>query len=198
MDYLKTIEYRIKPIQAFGIIRNCSGCGRKELFISTGQFRINANGNLVDIWLVYQCEKCKHTYNLTVYERVKPKKIPKDLYSAFLRNDEELAFKYGTDLDLLKRNKVNVDISGLEYRCEKIKGCDAASDNPDFDLLPAGISDGCTRIIVQNPYRLKIRIDKLLPELTGISRSKMKKRMQEGKICFTGTYLEEITEIILK
>ena len=169
MDYLNTIEYRIKPTQALKIIRNCSGCGRKAFFVSTGQFRVNANGNLVDIWLVYQCEKCRHTYNLTVCERTKAKKIAKEQYLAFLRNDEELALKCGTNLDLLKRNKAETDINRLEYQYEKVK---------------TEAKDGCSRIIIQNPYRLKVRIDRLLPELIGISRSQMKKMVQEGKICF--------------
>lgn len=182
MDYLNTIEYRIKPTQALKIIRNCSGCGRKTFFVSTGQFRVNANGNLVDIWLVYQCEKCRHTYNLTVYERTKAKKLAKEQYLAFLRNDEELALECGTNLDLLKRNKAETDINGLEYQYEKVE---------------AEAKDGGLRIIIQNPYRLKVRIDKLLPELMEISRSQMKKMVQEGKICFEGTYLAETTEIII-
>lgn len=182
MDYLNTIEYRIKPTQALKIIRNCSGCGRKAFFVSTGQFRVNANGSLVDIWLVYQCEKCRHTYNLTIYERTKANKIAKEQYLAYLRNDEELALKCGTNLNLLKKNKAEADIDGLEYQYENVK---------------TEAKDGCSRIIIQNPYRLKVRIDRLLPELMGISRSQMKKMMQEGKICFEGTYLAETTEIII-
>lgn len=189
MDYLNTIEYRIKPTQALKIIRNCSGCGRKAFFVSTGQFRVNANGNLVDIWLVYQCEKCRHTYNLTIYERTKANKIAKEQYLAYLRNDAELALKCGTNLDLLKRNKAEADINGLEYQYEKVE-----SETSHPKRLN---KDGCSRIIIQNPYRLKVRIDRLLPELMEISRSQMKKMVQEGKICFEGTYLAETTEIII-
>ena len=201
MDYLNTIEYSIRPTQALKIIRNCSGCGRKGLFVSTGQFRVNANGSLIDIWLVYQCEKCRHTYNLTVYERTKAKKIAKEQYLAFLRNDEEIALKCGTNLDLLKRNKAEADVNGLEYQYEKLEARalqPEGSSEGDCNSPLAGEKDGCSRIIIQNPYRLKVRIDRLLPELIGISRSQMKNLIQEGKICFTGTYLAETTEIIIK
>lgn len=197
MDYLNTIEYRISPVRAFRIIRNCSGCGRKTFFASTEQFRINANGNLVDIWLVYQCEKCRHTYNLTVYERTKAKKIPREQYRAFLCNDKELARKCGTDLDLFKRNKAEADINGLEYRCEKIEK-EALRQGSADGTLSIGESSRGARIIVHNPYRLKIRIDRLLPELAGFSRSQIKRRIQEEKICFAGTYLAEVTEIMIK
>ncbi len=139
MDYLNTIEYRISPVRALKIARNCSGCGRKTFFVSTGQFRINANGSLVDIWLVYQCEK--------------------------------------------------IDPKTLGAESAKVSVGSALSAETD---------NGCVRIIIQNPYRMKVRIDKLLPELTKISRSQMKKLIQEEKICFAGTYLAERTEIILR
>lgn len=201
MDYLNTIEYGIRPTQALKIIRNCSGCGRKALFVSTGQFRVNANGNLIDIWLIYQCEKCRHTYNLTVHERTKAKKIAKEQYLAFLRNDEELALKCGTDLDLLKRNKAEADMNGLKYQYEKYKtemSQPVGLNEDNYNLFSTRENAGCSRIIIQNPYHLKVRIDKLLPELMEISRSQMKNLIQEEKICFAGTYLAEMTEIIIK
>lgn len=40
---------------------SCGGCRRKTEFVNTGRFRVNANGNRLDVWLIYQCERCKHT-----------------------------------------------------------------------------------------------------------------------------------------
>ena len=75
-------------------------------FVNTGKFRVNANVNRVDVWLIYQCEKCKHSLNLTVYERVRPSRISGEEYRLFLENDETLAVKYGNDKEFLKRNRV--------------------------------------------------------------------------------------------
>ncbi len=75
-------------------------------FVNTGKFRVNANGSRVDVWLIYQCEKCKHSLNLTVYERVRPSRISDEEYRLFLENDETLAVKYGNDKEFLKRNRV--------------------------------------------------------------------------------------------
>lgn len=75
-------------------------------FLNTGKFRVNANGNSVDVWLIYQCEKCKHSLNLTIYERIRPGRIPRELYEKFMENDEELAEIYGNDREFLKRNRV--------------------------------------------------------------------------------------------
>lgn len=86
------------------VFRRCGGCGKKQEFVNSGRFRVNANGNRIDVWLIYRCAKCKHSWNLTIYERKKPGKIPAEEYELFLENDEELAFKYGNDMGFLKRN----------------------------------------------------------------------------------------------
>lgn len=57
---------------------------------------MNVNGNKVDVWLIYRCKKCKHSWNLTIYERVRPSKIK--------QGDYELASEYGKDISFLKRN----------------------------------------------------------------------------------------------
>ncbi len=95
MRYSKEKEYKV--------IHKCARCGRKMIFISTRRFRVNANKNKLDVWLIYQCKKCKHTLNIPIYERVSPQKIPKELYEGFLANDEELAVRCGSDAALFKR-----------------------------------------------------------------------------------------------
>ena len=100
MSYSNEKEYKI--------LHKCAHCGKKTAFISTRRFRVNANKNKLDVWLIYQCKKCKHTLNIPIYERVSPQKIPRELYEGFLANDEELAGRYGADAALLKRNRLLV------------------------------------------------------------------------------------------
>ena len=49
------------------------------------KFRVNANGNILDIWLIYQCVECKHTLNLAIYERKKASSITKEEYQCLDR-----------------------------------------------------------------------------------------------------------------
>ena len=91
MNYLMKLEYEIVPDESFSVVRNCSSCGRKTNFINTKKFRVNENENKLDVWLIYQCENCKHSYNLSIYERKSPSLIPKSQYERFLSNDELLA-----------------------------------------------------------------------------------------------------------
>ena len=93
---------------SFRIYHRCAGCKKKQEFVNSGKFRVNANGNLVDVWLIYRCRKCKHSLNLTVYERTRPQKIPADLFEAFQDNDEKTALSYGESVEFLKKNKVEI------------------------------------------------------------------------------------------
>ena len=86
------------------VFHRCGGCGKKQEFLNSGKFRVNANGKNVDVWLIYRCAKCKHSWNLTVYERTRPGKIPRALFEAFEQNDAETARAFGGDMNFLKRN----------------------------------------------------------------------------------------------
>lgn len=90
------------------VYHRCGGCGKKQEFVNSGKFRVNANGNCIDVWLIYRCKKCKHTWNLTIYERIKPSKLDPETYELFLANDEELAIQYGNDICFLRKNNAEL------------------------------------------------------------------------------------------
>lgn len=181
MSYLNKIEYEIVMEESFVIIRNCAGCGRKTLFRNTEKFRVNANGNKVDVWLIYQCENCKHTCNLTIYERQKPTAIPTEEYRRFLENDEELAKIYGRNLQFFKRNKADVHAQGITFHVEKRK--------------EERTKEWCSQQIllaIHNPGGLKLRPEKQIAEALGLSRSQVKRLLdrEEMKIQeLSGEYL---------
>ena len=175
--------YEIHPRSSYRIIRNCSGCGCKTSYVNTGNFRINANGNKVDIWLIYQCEKCRHTYNLTLYERVSPASVGED-YRHFQENSQELALSCGCDKGLFQRNRAEIDLENIEYSIIPVK--------------KDGRQQGDTRICIQNPFELKIRTEKILAEILDISRSQLKKMMKEGRIEAEGRYIGKEMEIVVR
>lgn len=170
MSYLK-IEYEIVPTESFCVIRGCSGCGRKTHFRNTQKFRVNANGNRVDVWLIYQCEHCKHTLNLAVYERQKVSSVPKAEYEAFLRNDAQLAQQYGKTLSLFQKNKAAVDFERMNYSYVKL-----------HETIQDSGSDKSMELTIHNPCGLKIRPEKQIADVLALSRSQVKKRMAQGEI----------------
>jgi hypothetical protein len=162
--YTRNFEYTVVPEESFEIVRKCSGCGCKSVFYNTNNFRVNANGNKIDVWLIYQCRKCKHTNNLTVYERCRPEGIPLEEYEEYLSNSKKLAFRYGTDIQFFARNRVEVDLSNIKYRIsKKNEKVVETKDTHKGDI-----------IIIDNNHALKVRTDKIVSEILNISRSELK------------------------
>lgn len=170
MSYLKEMEYEIIPTESYQIIRGCAGCGCKQNFINTGKFRVNANGNQLDAWLIYQCEKCGHTYNLPLYERVRPGKIPKNVYEGFLANDEELAFQYGTDKTVFSRGRAEVAWEKVRYKLVSAKVC-------DYDLERDSL-----KVFLHNPYQIPVREEKIAADILQVSRSRIKKLQEKERL----------------
>ena len=171
MSYLKKIEYEIVLKDSFWVIRGCPKCGSKTHYKNTKKFRINANGNKLDIWLIYQCEECKHTLNISIYERRKVSSIPKEEYQRFLSNDEKLAEAYGKNMQLFLKNKADIDFDALNYDFIKTQE----------SLENAGFGEQIL-ITINNPLGLKIRPEKQIAEVLGLSRSQVKRRLEKGEI----------------
>lgn len=171
MSYLKKIEYEIVLKDSFLVIWNCPKCGRKTFFKNTGKFRVNANGNKLDVWLIYQCEECKHTLKLSIYERQKVSSIPQKEYMGFLRNNEQLAETYGKDMQLFRKNKVDIDFGRLKYDLVKLN-----------ETIESGGSVKQIVVTINNPHQLKIRPEKQIAEALGLSRSQVKSLLEKGEM----------------
>ncbi len=169
MSYLKKIEYEIVLRDSFLVMRGCPKCGRRTHFKNTKKFRVNANGNKLDIWLIYQCEECKHTLNLAIYERQKASSIPKEEYLCFLDNDELLAEMYGKNMQLFRKNKADIDLERVNYDFVKLHEDIACSDSENQIMLS-----------INNPEQLKIRPEKQIAEVLGLSRSQVKNMLKKG------------------
>ena len=171
MSYLRKIEYEIVRKDSFLIIRNCPKCGRKSHYINTKKFRVNANGNKLDIWLIYQCAECKHTLNLAIYERKKASSITKEEYQCFLDNDEQLAERYGKDMQLFRTNKADIDFDRLHYGVIKLHETKEISGFGEQII-----------ITVKNPNQMKIRSEKQIAMVLGLSRNQVKSLLEKGEI----------------
>lgn len=171
MSYSKKLEYEIVLKDSFFVIRGCSKCGRKTCFKNTKKFRVNANGNKLDIWLIYQCEECKNTFNLAIYERQKASSIPKMEYKGFLENNEKLAETYGKNVQLFRKNKTDIDFERMNYDVVKLH---ESVESSDSDLQAV--------VTIHNPDQLKVRLEKQIARDLGLSRTQVKALIKKGKI----------------
>lgn len=187
MSYLKGETWTLTPVSSYKIVRNCPKCGTKSLFQSTGNFRINANKKCVDIWLIYQCENCRSTYNLTVFERVSPKKLPGELYKKFQENNSGLALEIGTAKEIFEKNRAVVKEESISYIVTK--------EDTEIPVSLQALEGNCRIICIQNPSGLKIRADKFLAKQLSISRSKVKHLIADGLL--QGSKKENLEKIHL-
>ena len=187
MSYVIKTEYRIILNQSFKIIRKCATCSKKTSFHNSKRFRVNANGNKIDVWLIYSCEKCKQTLNLSIYERKNPHHINPTEYQKFLENHEELAKEYGKNKSFFNHNKVEIDWDDLSYT---LQPSNKESTGEGIKFKPH------QQILVINEYDLNLREDKIASEILQVSRSQLKKMMKKGKIMLTKDHGNFIIDIL--
>lgn len=177
MSYIYIMEYEIVPKETYKIKRVCAGCGGKQFFECKEKFRVNANGNRVDVWLIYGCEKCGHTYHLPIYERVKMDRISKMEYQEFLENDVDTVFRYGTDKSIFGKNRAEI-----AWELAKFELVTMGKNKPEFVNTPILVN-------LYNPYGIPVRKDKVLSKILQISRSKVIELINEGEL-----FVNEIKE----
>ncbi|OZU87585.1 hypothetical protein CIL03_15970 [Virgibacillus indicus] len=166
MSINNLFTYEIIAQETPYINRNCSKCKTNTEFYCSEKFRVNANQKIVDIWLIYNCKHCEGTWNYPILSRVNINKIDSMLIQKFMNNDKETIWYYAFQISKLRKqcNGVNTDIR-YELRKEKL---DSLSNKVTIKL--------CYK------YDFGLRIDKLIAEIFGISRSKVNKLSQNGTI----------------
>lgn len=172
MSYLKKYEWELMPKDLPLVKRNCPKCNEKTHYINSEKFRVNANKNNIDIWLIFQCEKCKSTFNMTIYERTKSSDIKKEEYENFLSNDKTLAREYAFNLSIYNKNKAEIVLDDIGYEVIQ-KELKAYSVNKN-ELI----------IEIVCKYPIEIRLDRFLSDRLGVSRSQIKKMYEKGVIFF--------------
>ena len=139
---------------------HCPTCRRTERFACSGRFRANANGKLVDIWLIYRCVRCDATKNITVVERRPVAKVPRPLLDAAMDNDAPTARRLARDVALLKR-------------------AGAAIAGPDEWQLDGDGSSGVD-VVLHFTEPLLVRLDVIVAAALGVPRKRAADHVEVG------------------
>src|SRR5499427_1841709 len=90
----------------------CLDCRSESATTGEGRFRVNANGKLLDVWLLARCVSCDRTSKLTVHERAPVRSLdPAELHGYHV-NDPELVASRLLDPLLARRNRFTLDWTG--------------------------------------------------------------------------------------
>ena len=90
----------------------CLECRAAVATTAEGRFRINANGKLLDVWLLVRCVSCGQTSKVTVHERVPVRSLDPLLLHAFETNDQALIARTLLDPLIARRNRFTLDWNG--------------------------------------------------------------------------------------
>ena len=176
-------QWTIVPKELPSILKNCSKCKEKKEFKNSGKFRVNANGSHLDVWLIFRCECCDTTYNLTVLERIDAGRVNKEEYNGFLSNSKDLAVKYGNDKEIFIRNKVEISQNRMEYQViEKETECTSNME-------------GIMEVELRVPAGFDLRLDALLVRQFSISRNHAKKWCENGLVRSNGKPLSHKSKV---
>ena len=122
---MKEYQWKVELLSPPPVVRHCKKCGTKTEYASAGLFRVNAQRKYLDIWLIYKCTQCDSTWNMTIYTRVNPQSLPRELLAGFHENARELAQKYAMDTGLVCQNGASPG-----QPCFRVRGDVPAPDTP--------------------------------------------------------------------
>ncbi|MFD0905765.1 DUF1062 domain-containing protein [Actinomadura sediminis] len=138
-------------------------CGSGSATTGEGRFRVNANGKLLDVWLLARCVSCDRTSKLTVHERVPVTSLDPAGLHRYRVNDPDLVASTLLDQRIARRNRFTLDWEGA-WRL------DTAPAEPD-DAWPVRVE-----VLFEDP--VPVRPDRLVAHGLGLSRNEVRRRVK--------------------
>ncbi|MBP2707988.1 DUF1062 domain-containing protein [Microbispora sp. RL4-1S] len=141
----------------------CVDCGSESATTGEGRFRVNANGKLLDVWLLVRCVSCDRTSKLTVHERAPVRSLDPAELHGYRVNDPELVASRLLDPLLARRNRFALDWTGA-WR---------------LDTPPARLDEAWpvqVDVLFEDP--VPVRPDRLIAHGLGLSRNEVLRRIK--------------------
>ncbi|WP_308164014.1 DUF1062 domain-containing protein [Nonomuraea sediminis] len=141
----------------------CVDCGSESATTGDGRFRVNANGKLLDVWLLVRCVSCDRTIKLTVHGRAPVSSFDPAELGGYHANDPELVASTLLDPLLARRNRFTLDWNGA-WRL----------DTPSARLDEAWPVQ--VEVVFEDP--VPVRPDWLIAQGLGLSRNEVLRRIK--------------------
>jgi hypothetical protein len=152
------------------IVKACVSC-RSARHHPTGKFRVNANGKLLDVWMLICCERCGRTSKIPIHERTYVQALGSERLLMFENNDPAMVRNLAMDGALAGQAGYRLDWSGT---------WELETGMPSGELEredPAPI-----KVIIRFELPAPIRVEKLLTAGFGLSRSAVRGMVDSGRI----------------
>jgi hypothetical protein len=152
------------------IVKACVSC-RSTRHHPTGKFRVNANGKLLDVWMLICCEQCDRTSKIPVHERIHVQALKHERLLMFENNDPTTVRHLTMDATLAGKAAHQLDWSGT---------WELETDMPFYELEREDAAP--LKVVIRFELPAPIRVEKLLTAGFGMSRSAVRGMVDSGRI----------------
>ena len=150
------------------VVRPCPDCSGARHHPS-GKFRVNANGKLLDVWLLLLCAACGQTSKVPVHERVHVGSLEPARRVAYEINDLEVVRELAISASLAAKNGYRLDWSGT---------WELHTDMPFYTLDdPEPL-----KVLVGFELPAPVRVERLLMLGLGLSRGTVRRLVADRRI----------------
>jgi hypothetical protein len=164
--------WTVRELDLPAIVRPCVDCAATR-HRPTGKFRVNANGKLLDVWLLVNCHGCGRTAKIPIHERVHVSALDSRRRERFEANDAALVREFAMSVPLAARHGYALDWTGT-WRLE--------TDLPFYRPDDASCRVSELTIEVRFELAAPIRVERLLQLGLGISRAQVRRMVEAGRI----------------
>jgi len=178
MQTIKQISWDIFPLEAPLYSKKCNKCRAGNHFYCSNRFRVNSQKKNCDVWLIYKCTECDSTFNITIFSRINPHLIDKDMYGKFMNNDPAMALRMAFDQGVINRNRVQVEYESVVYEVKA---------SPEMSLPEMSVAEeDLIEISVSYPINLNLRLSRVLRDRLGVSLNTLSGMVEQGIIRIDG------------
>jgi hypothetical protein len=160
----------IRELGLPAIVKACVSC-RAARHHPTGKFRVNANGKLLDVWMLIRCELCGRTSKIPIHERIYVQALRSERLLMFENNDPAMVRDLAMDGALAARAAYQLDWSGTWELETGMPSCELERADP-----------APLEVVIRFELPAPIRVEKLLTTGFGLSRSAVKGMVDSGRI----------------
>jgi hypothetical protein len=144
---------------------DCSGARHRP----SGKFRVNANGKLLDVWLLLHCTACGRTSKVPVHERVHVQSLARARLMAYEINDPAVVRELAMNASLAAKNGYRLDWTGT-WQLD--------TDTPFYSPNdPASL-----RVLIRFELPAPVRVERLLMLGLGLNRADVRRMVADGHI----------------
>lgn len=154
------VVWHVRSLAAPQLLRHCPACATTRAHVSCDRFRVNAQQHRLDVWLLYRCAACAHTWKRSILRRVPRHAIATERLERFLRDDPATV-----------REAAFAPAPGLE----RVPAAAVAVARPPLDGRAVAL-----RLTV--PWPCDVRLDRLLAAELGCARARLARLVRAGEL----------------